>query len=934
MAYIDKDFIAQDLLPKADLLEVITHFSSDKPKKSGNTYSCCCPFHNEKTPSFHIFPNTQTYKCFGCGAQGNVVDFLMNYEHLGYVAAIEELAKFYGVDVLYAHNPEQSLEKTNKMEQYRVLMERAAKYFEEALKKNPNALNYAKNVRGLSDETIEKARIGYAPNDFRYVEASIEADYEERQLLIDLGIMKKKEDGGSVYSFFRDRLMIPILDVKGRVIAFGGRILNGDDQKGPKYLNSPETPLFHKSRELYGLFETLKAHRNRPPRIVVVEGYMDAISLRQFGFDYVVATLGTAITSEHIKTLFKYTDEVICCFDGDKAGREATWRAVQNITPELNDTKTVRFALVTKGYDPDVLVRTYGAEAFEKILNEAKSYATIIVDHFVLEKISDAADTLQLVQFLREVVGVMKAIPSVCYSSALREECVRRVNGISSMMDDVQKDSNIAPNPKFLAHNIPNNANSNQGLVSGYNGEVPRLGNNANNNVNPRIGNFYKNTLFNNFNGVNNGNAANRSTSQWNSADQVGAYNYDNKGFDLDKSPYATNRAYGGGTQNGINGSAEGTTSFTYRDNHTNFSATIDDSRANAHYKYSRNDSSTRPYPNHRGNNSASSYAANEFAQNQSLQNTEGLPNETNASVNAGGPLAFQAGNYNRAFYNNRGGNGYYAKRRYYARSGIGAWGNAPATRLSSNNYGSDYYVSEPDLDAIRIDIPHWVKVNEENQEVQKNTFDEFLMNLSQMRNSLANNMSDVVKNYPNTILNSEVPFSALNNPIYKFIGLMIQYPSSVVRMVQQHDKSFKPVFESIFYLLEMLKVYDTPLARRIFETITSRQVGVPLEPKIICEKFSESYFGIIVRYLADANLVDSAKDTNVFEETIDSILVILLEVIAVAAHNVLDEARDIQNLPDIVASQELKDRVNDLFRKFRIDKDNFVYDEGELAQV
>lgn len=405
---ISRDFIKHRLLPRVDIVKLIDNYC--KLKRSGSNYSCCCPFHKEKTPSFVVSPSRQTFKCFGCGAQGSAIDFIEKYKNLNFVETIEELSRFAGVEIEYEQGGKERRSDDRYLLYYE-LMDRAATFFTRELRNNDEALSYFKDKRGLSENTIVKARLGFAPNDYNYAKDKIARNEDEYKKLLELGLQVDRFDEDKqkqlVRPFFRNRVMFPIFDIKGRIIAFGGRQL-GD--YGPKYLNTPETPIFKKRRELFGLYECLKATRNRPEKVVVVEGYMDAIALRQAGFDYVVATLGTAITADHFNLLFRYTNQVICCFDGDEAGKKATWHALQTVTPVLVDAnKEVRFINLPAGHDPDTLVRSKGKAAFEEQIEKSVSYPESIMLHeSKLHRVSDPSDRIRLINSVLAIVKAMK----------------------------------------------------------------------------------------------------------------------------------------------------------------------------------------------------------------------------------------------------------------------------------------------------------------------------------------------------------------------------------------------------------------------------------------------------------------------------------------------------------------------------------------------
>lgn len=358
---IPESFI-DDVLARTDLVELIDGYVH--LKRTGKNYSACCPFHQEKTPSFTVSPDKQFYYCFGCGASGNAIGFLMDYTRLGFVESIENLAKNLGMEV---PREEGAAPREDYQPLYRTL-ESATAYYEQQLR-NPSCkdrpVNYLKQ-RGLSGQTAKQFRLGYAPQGWDNLIGTLGTDDGQVNLLQKTGLLIEN-DKGRRYDRFRDRVMFPIRDSRGRVIAFGGRVL-GDDK--PKYLNSPETPVFHKGRELYGLYEAKQALKHIK-RFVIVEGYMDVIALAQFGIPYAVATLGTATSQEHIEKLFRHSEELVFCFDGDDAGRRAAWRALENSLITLKDGRQIKILLLEEGEDPDTLVRKNGQDYFEGLLDEA-----------------------------------------------------------------------------------------------------------------------------------------------------------------------------------------------------------------------------------------------------------------------------------------------------------------------------------------------------------------------------------------------------------------------------------------------------------------------------------------------------------------------------------------------------------------------------------
>lgn len=360
MARIPDGFI-DDLLARTDIVEVV---GARVPlKRKGKEYSARCPFHDERSPSFWVSPTKQFYHCFGCGAHGTAISFLMNYDRLEFLDAVEELAKRVGVEV--PRDARGRDENSDTQDLFNAL-EAAQRFFLKQYASSGKAQGYL-DSRGVSIDIRDRFGIGYAPDGFNALRDALGTD-ERRMKLLERGGMLSKNDSGRVYDKFRDRVMFPIHDRRGRVIAFGGRVLDKED--GPKYLNSPETPLFHKGRELYGLWQVRQTH-NKIPRLIVVEGYMDVIALFQHGVDTAVATLGTATTPDHAELLFRNTADVYFCFDGDRAGRSAAWKAVESVLPRMKDGRQAYFLFLPDGEDPDSLVRTEGSEGFNRRLREA-----------------------------------------------------------------------------------------------------------------------------------------------------------------------------------------------------------------------------------------------------------------------------------------------------------------------------------------------------------------------------------------------------------------------------------------------------------------------------------------------------------------------------------------------------------------------------------
>ena len=356
------DSFIDELLARVDIVDVIER--RVPLKKAGREWTACCPFHNERTPSFYVSPAKQFFHCFGCGAHGSAIKFLMDYERLEFPDAVEELAQAVGMKVP-REGGQDNAPREDKTDLYAVL-DAAARWYEGELPKQAEAKAYC-SKRGLDADTIARFRIGWAPAGYDGVIRSLGTSERRMQLLTEAGMVASNERG-SKYDRFRERLMFPIMDRRGRVIAFGGRVLQSE--QGPKYLNSPETPLFHKGRELFALWQVKQANSNLA-RIVVVEGYMDVIALHQAGLPIAVATLGTATTPEHTEVLFRAAPDVVFCFDGDRAGRAAAWKALESALPRLRDGRQAYFLFLPDGEDPDTLVRKEGKDGFEKRLREA-----------------------------------------------------------------------------------------------------------------------------------------------------------------------------------------------------------------------------------------------------------------------------------------------------------------------------------------------------------------------------------------------------------------------------------------------------------------------------------------------------------------------------------------------------------------------------------
>ena len=368
---IPQQFI-DDLMSRIDIVELID--ARVPLRKAGQNYSARCPFHDEKSPSFTVSPAKQFYHCFGCGAHGTAIGFLMAYEHLNFIEAVQELAEKAGLTVPHSGAQESHAPPTTALYE---LLERAAHFFRQQLRQQPQAVEYLKQ-RGLSGAIAAEFGIGYAPPGWNNLLQQLD-DGANQVRLLEAGLIVPKDQGG-YYDRFRNRIIFPIRDRRGRTIGFGGRVLDKDGT--PKYLNSPETPVFHKGQELYGLFEAQQALRHLK-RIVVVEGYMDVVALAQHDLRYAVATLGTATTPEHVERLFRAAPDVVFCFDGDRAGREAASRALEHALPALREGRQARIMFLPEGEDPDSLIRREGKPQFEQRIAQSVPLSTFFYEGLI-----------------------------------------------------------------------------------------------------------------------------------------------------------------------------------------------------------------------------------------------------------------------------------------------------------------------------------------------------------------------------------------------------------------------------------------------------------------------------------------------------------------------------------------------------------------------
>ncbi len=405
---IPQSFI-QDLLNRTDIVAVVERYV--RLKRAGANYVACCPFHSEKTPSFTVSPSKQFYHCFGCGAHDTAVGFVMEYTGAGFIDAVKDLAQSAGMQVpdVRSERPRAKTEEGDDL--YAVLL-KAAQHYRRQLRHAPQAIAYLRQ-RGLSGDVAKQFGIGYAPAGWQSLQA-VFPDYQGSALLA-AGLVAQGTDGKR-HDRFRDRIMFPIVDQRGNIIGFGGRVLGEGE---PKYLNSPETPLFEKGRELYGLYQGRRAIRDAG-RVVVVEGYMDVVALAQHGVGYAVATLGTATTPVHVQKLMRQADEIVFCFDGDAAGRRGAWRALENSLAQLNDGKQVKFLFLPEGEDPDTYVRKSGREAFEKLAAEAQPLSI-----FMLRELGSEVDRTSQegrARLLQRAEPLVKQIPAPALGLLIKKQ--------------------------------------------------------------------------------------------------------------------------------------------------------------------------------------------------------------------------------------------------------------------------------------------------------------------------------------------------------------------------------------------------------------------------------------------------------------------------------------------------------------------------------
>ncbi|WP_298768314.1 DNA primase [uncultured Shewanella sp.] len=441
---IPRDFI-NELVARIDIVDLID--AKVPLKKAGKNHSACCPFHSEKSPSFTVSRDKQFYHCFGCGAHGNVIDFVMEYDRLEFIDAIDELAGQLGLEVPQEQGSRKPRNDSLSRDLYQ-LMEEASLFYQHQLRQDDEkqkVLDYL-DYRGLSQEIVAHFNIGFAPDGWDGLLSRYRQSPDAQSKLLTAG-MVIENDNGKRYDRFRDRLMFPIRDRRGRVIGFGGRVL-GDGT--PKYLNSPETPIFHKGNELYGLYEVKQRHKD-PKQILIVEGYMDVVALGQFGVDYAVASLGTATTAEQFQLLLRSTREVICCYDGDRAGQEAAWRALETVLPLLKPGVHIRFMFIQEGEDPDSMIRQIGKEAFEAQLTQAKPLSDFLFDNLTQKYAKDdksllAQNAIKLIEKIQDTVLQSLLLEELAHKLRMNnaDELKRKFNFVSKTQDKPNKPQTLA----------------------------------------------------------------------------------------------------------------------------------------------------------------------------------------------------------------------------------------------------------------------------------------------------------------------------------------------------------------------------------------------------------------------------------------------------------------------------------------------------------
>ena len=454
MPFIDRDFI-NDLSNRVDIVGLINKRVA--LKKAGKDYKACCPFHEEKTPSFTVVPTKEIYHCFGCGESGGIIDFVMKYDHLSFVEAIETVAGESGISVVY----DQTAKPVDKrFERYNQIMTELNNFYQKQLKSSSTknkVISYAKK-RGISGAIAKRFELGFAPAGWTNLFDQYTDKKDSIKDLLSMGmIVQKKDKEDDYYDRFRNRLMFPIHNAKGSVIGFGGRVLSPEDN--PKYLNSPETPLFSKSKELYGLYHCRKYSR-RIDSILVVEGYMDVIALHQQGITNVVATLGTATTPAHLQVLSRSADTIVFCFDGDKAGKDAAWKALKTSLPSITSGLIIKFLILPEGEDPDTLIKKESAKAFTKRIETAQTLSSFLIDHIKAEVPFDTIEGKTL--FLEKSASLINMVNYPIYRQQL-------IEGIANTVGQ-----NIIQVEKAVEQNKTQNAQFSKNIHSGINQNSPK----------------------------------------------------------------------------------------------------------------------------------------------------------------------------------------------------------------------------------------------------------------------------------------------------------------------------------------------------------------------------------------------------------------------------------------------------------------------------
>ena len=454
MPFIDRDFI-NDLPNRVDIVGLINKRVA--LKKAGKDYKACCPFHEEKTPSFTVVPTKEIYHCFGCGESGGIIDFVMKYDHLSFVEAIETVAGESGISVVY----DQTAKPVDKrFERYNQIMTELNNFYQKQLKSSSTknkVVSYAKN-RGISGAIAKRFELGFAPPGWTNLFDQYTDKEDSIKDLLSMGmIVQKKDKKDDYYDRFRNRLMFPIHNAKGLVIGFGGRVLSPEDN--PKYLNSPETPLFSKSKELYGLYHCRKYSR-RIDSILVVEGYMDVIALHQQGITNVVATLGTATTPAHLQVLSRSADTIVFCFDGDKAGKDAAWKALKTSLPSITSGLIIKFLILPEGEDPDTLIKKESSKAFTKRIETAQTLSSFLIDHIKAEVPFDTIEGKTL--FLEKSASLINMVNYPIYRQQL-------IEGIANTVGQ-----NIIQVEKAVEQNKTQNTQFSKNIHSGINQNSPK----------------------------------------------------------------------------------------------------------------------------------------------------------------------------------------------------------------------------------------------------------------------------------------------------------------------------------------------------------------------------------------------------------------------------------------------------------------------------